>query len=189
MADADMDSMVLDVERRMEGAVEALQREFAGLRTGRASVGLLEPIMVEAYGTQMPMNQVGTISVPESRLLGVQVWDKKLVKPVEKAILESGLGLNPAVEGQLIRVPIPPLSEERRVELTKIAGKYAEDARVAVRNVRRSGMDDLKRAEKDSGISKDEQHAYGQDLQKLTDDYVKLIDETLAEKEQEILQV
>ena len=189
MAEADMDSLVLDIERRMEGAVDALQREFSGLRTGRASTALLEPIMVDAYGSQMPMNQVGTISVPEARLLGVQVWDKKLVKAVERAILESGLGLNPSTDGQLVRVPIPHLSEERRVELTKIAGKYAEDARVAVRNVRRGGMDDLKRGEKDGVISKDEQHAYGEDIQKLTDEHVKLIDEVFTEKEQEILQV
>lgn len=184
-----MDSMMEDIERRMAGAGEALQREFAGLRTGRASVSLLEPINVDAYGAQMPMNQVGTISVPDSRMLAVQVWDRKLVKAVAKAILESGLGLNPATDGQLVRVPIPPLSEERRVELTKIAAKYAEEARIAVRNVRRNGMDELKRAEKDSRISKDEQHAYGEDIQELTNEYVKKVEEVLATKEKEIMQV
>ena len=145
MADEDL----TDIERRMNGAVEALNREFAGLRTGRASTALLEPLSVNAYDSQMPMNQVGTISVPEPRLLTVQVWDKDLVKGVEKAIRDSDLGLNPASEGQLVRIPIPALSEERRVELTKIAGKYAEEARVAVRNVRRHAMDDLKKCEKD----------------------------------------
>lgn len=189
MAWTSIDSLTKDLTRRMDGAVEVLHQEFAGLRTGRAAVSLLEPIMVEAYGNQMPMNQVGTIGVPEARLLTVQVWDKSLVKAVEKAILESGLGLNPATDGQLVRVPIPMLSEERRVELTKIAAKYAEDARIAVRNVRRHGMDDLKHAEKDGEISQDQHHEYGQTIQDLTDGHVSQIDEALANKEKDILQV
>lgn len=189
MAEADFESTRKDIERRMHGAVEALSKEFGGLRTGRASTSLLEPVMVDAYGTQMPMNQVGTIGVPEPRLLTVQVWDRGLVKAVERAILESGLGLNPASDGQLVRVPIPTLTEERRVELTKVAGKYAEEARIAVRNVRRHAMDDLKRAEKDGDISQDALHEYSDVIQKLTDDYIKQIDETLATKEAEIMQV
>ena len=189
MAETNFESIKKDVTRRMAGAVEALSKEFGGLRTGRASVSLLEPLTVDAYGSQMPMNQVGTIGVPESRMLTVQVWDKSLVKAVEKAIMESGLGLNPASDGQLVRVPIPALTEERRVELTKVAGKYAEDARVAVRNVRRHVMDDLKRLEKDGDISQDEHHDYSRQVQELTDDHIKQIDETLATKESEIMQV
>ena len=185
MADPDLK----DLTRRMDGAQEALRREFAGLRTGRASTGLLEPITVEAYGSTMPLNQVGTIGVPEPRMVTVQVWDRKLVGAVEKAIRTSGLGLNPATDGQLVRVPIPPLSEERRVELTKIAAKYAEQARIAVRNVRRDGMEMLKRMEKDSEISKDEHHRWSEEIQKLTDEHIKGIDEALAHKEEEILQV
>lgn len=178
-----------DITRRMQGAVDALLKEFGGLRTGRASASLLEPLAVDAYGAQMPVNQVGTVGVPEPRLLTVQVWDKGLVKSVEKAILESGLGLNPAIDGQLIRVPIPPLTEERRVELTKVAGKYAEDARVAVRNVRRHAMDDLKKLEKDGEISQDEQHDFGKQIQDLTDEHIGKIDEALGNKEEEIMQV
>lgn len=185
MADPDLK----DLTRRMDGAQEALRREFAGLRTGRASTGLLEPITVEAYGSAMPLNQVGTIGVPEPRMVTVQVWDRKLVGAVEKAIRTSGLGLNPATDGQLVRVPIPPLSEERRVELTKIAAKYAEQARVAVRNVRRDGMEMLKRMEKEGEISKDEHHRWSEEIQKLTDEHIKGIDEALAHKEEEILQV
>ena len=173
----------------MDGALEALRREFAGLRTGRASISLLEPITVEAYGQAMPLNQVGTISVPEPRMITVQVWDRSMAGAVEKAIRDSGLGLNPAGEGQLIRVPIPALSEERRVEITKIAGKYAEQARVAVRNVRRDGMDQLKQMEKDGDLSKDEHHLWSDEFQSMTDDHVKQIDEALAQKEQEIMQV
>ncbi len=186
---ADIDSLEKDLTRRMDGAVEVLRQEFAGLRTGRASTSLLEPIMVDAYGTQMPMSQVGTIGAPEPRLLTVQVWDKSLVKAVEKAILESELGLNPATDGQLVRIPIPMLSEERRLELTKIAAKYTEEARVAVRNVRRHGMDDLKAAEKENKISKDEHHDYNHIIQDLTNEPVAKIDETLATKEKEIIQV
>ena len=185
MADPDLN----DLKRRMDGAIEALRREFAGLRTGRASISLLEPITVDAYGATMPLNQVGTIGVPEPRMITVQVWDKSLVSAVEKAILNSGLGLNPATDGQQVRVPIPQLSEERRVELTKIAGKYAEQARIAVRNVRRDGMENLKHMEKDGEISQDEHHMWADEVQALTDEHVKLVDEVLAQKEAEIMQV
>jgi len=182
---ADMD----DLQRRMEGALNTLKSDFGGLRTGRASTTLLEPIMVEAYGQQMPMSQVGTISAPEPRLLSVQVWDKGQVSFVEKAIREAGLGLNPMADGQMVRVPLPELNEERREELVKIAGKYAEQCRVAVRNVRRDGMDQLKKGEKDGEISQDEQKSLSDDVQKLTDDYVVKIDEALSQKEAEIRQV
>ena len=178
-----------DLDRRMDGAVEALRRELVGLRAGRASASLLEPVVVEAYGADMPLNQVGTISVPESRMLSVQVWDKGLVKAVEKAIRNASLGLNPAADGTLVRVPIPELSEERRSELVKVAHKYAEEARIAVRNVRRNGMDELKRMEKDGDISQDEQRVRGEDIQKLTDAHIKMVDELLESKEQEIMQV
>lgn len=173
----------------MDGALEALKREFGGLRTGRAATSLLDPITVEAYGQAMPMNQVGTISVPEPRMLTVQVWDRGLVTSVEKAIRESGLGLNPSNDGQLVRVPIPPLSEERREELAKVAGKYAEQARVAVRNVRRDGMDSLKQLEKDGEISEDEHRKRSDEIQQMTDEHIKLIDEALAHKDAEIKQV
>ena len=180
---------IKDLRRRMDGALEMLRREFGGLRTGRASPSLLEPVTVDAYGAAMPLNQVGTVGVPEPRLLTVQVWDRSMVKAVEKAIRDSGLGLNPQPEGQVIRVPIPELSEERRRELAKVAGKYAEQARVAVRNVRRDGMDQLKRLEKDHEISQDEHKRLADDIQKLTDDHIKLVDETLQTKEKEIMQV
>ena len=180
---------IKDLRRRMDGALETLRREFGGLRTGRASPNLLEPVTVDAYGAAMPLNQVGTIGVPEPRLLTVQVWDRSMVKAVEKAIRDSGLGLNPQPEGQVIRVPIPELSEDRRRELAKVAGKYAEQARVAVRNVRRDGMDQLKRLEKDHEISQDEHKRLADEIQKVTDDHVKLVDETLQTKEKEIMQV
>jgi ribosome recycling factor len=185
MADPD----IKDLKRRMHGAIDALKREFGGLRTGRASVSLLEPIMVDAYGASMPINQVGSIAVPEPRTVNVQVWDKTLVGAVERAIRDSGLGLNPVNDGQLVRVPIPALTEERRVELTKIAGKYAEQARVAVRNVRRDGMDTLKRMEKDGEISQDEHHLWADEFQNLTDEHISEIDSLTAQKEEEILQV
>ena len=185
MADPD----IADIERRMNGAVEALKREFGGLRTGRASAALLEPITVDAYGSKMPINQVGTMGVPDPRMLTVQVWDNGLVGAVEKSIRDSGLGLNPQTEGNLVRVPIPELTEERRVELTKIANKYSEQARVAARNVRRDGMDKLKRLEKDGEISQDDQRQWSQDIQNLTDETVKTIDEALTVKDQEIMQV
>lgn len=185
MANIDLD----DIKRRMDGALDALSREFGGLRTGRASASLLEPLSVEAYGAQTPINQVSTISVPEARMLTVQVWDQGLVKNVEKSIRESNLGLNPQTEGNLVRVPIPDLSEERRVELTKIAGKYAEQGRVAVRNVRRDGMDQLKKSEKAGDISQDDQRLYSDEIQELTNAHIKKVDETLHAKESEILQV
>ena len=185
MADPD----IADIERRMKGAVEALKREFAGLRTGRASAALLEPITVDAYGSKMPLNQVGTVGVPDPRMLTVQVWDNSLVGVVEKSIRDSGLGLNPQTESNLVRVPIPELTEERRVELTKIANKYAEQARVAARNVRRDGMDNLKQMEKDGEISQDDQRRWSQDIQNLTDETVKTIDKALVTKDQEIMQV
>ena len=178
-----------DIQRRMDGALEVLHREFSGLRTGRASTSLLDPITIDAYGQQMPMNQVGTVGVPEPRMLTVQVWDKGFVSSVEKAIRDSDLGLNPASDGQLVRIPIPPLNEERRVEITKIAGKYAEETRIAVRNVRRHAMDELKKAEKDGDISQDEHHDYDGETQVLTDEYIKKIDDALHHKEEEIMQV
>ena len=178
-----------DLERRMKGAIEALKREFAGLRTGRASTSLLEPLTVDAYGSEMPINQVATLSAPEPRMLTVQVWDRSNVKAVEKAIRESALGLNPASDGQLIRVPIPELSEERRTELARVAQRYAEQARVAVRNVRRDGMDKLKRMERAGELSQDEQHLWSEEVQELTDRFVKQIDDTVATKESEIMQV
>ena len=186
---AEFKTLKTDARRRMEGTVEVLHKEFGGLRTGRAATSLLEPVQVEAYGTKMPMNQVGTVGVPEPRLLTVQVWDKSLVKSVEKAIRESGLGLNPMTDGQLVRVPIPALTEERRNELAKIAGKYAEEARIAVRNVRRQCMDELKRLEKDHKISQDEHRDFSQEIQALTDEFVKKIDDALTHKDQEIKQV
>ena len=187
MAEAVLD--MADIMRRMDGALKALGAEFAGLRTGRASTALLEPIIVEAYGSTMPIPQLGTIGVPEPRMLTVQVWDASIVKAVEKAILSADLGLNPQTEGQVIRVPLPDLNEERRAELSKIAGKYAEQARVAVRNVRSDGMETLKHMEKDGEISEDEHRTMSHDLQKLTDDHVKQVDDAFHEKEQEIMQV
>ena len=189
MGAEDIEATKKDINRRMERALEVLHREFAGLRTGRATTSLLEPLMVNAYQSEMPISQVGTLGVPDPRTLTVQVWDKSLVKSVEKAILESGLGLNPSIDGQLIRLPIPSLTEERRTELVKIAGKYAEETRIAVRNVRRHAMDDLKRAEKESDISQDQHRDYGSEIQDLTDQFVKKIDDSLSNKEQEIMQV
>ena len=186
---ADIKVIKADLERRMEGAVEVLHKEFGGLRTGRAATSLLDPVTVEAYGQAMPLNQVGTVGVPEPRMLSVQVWDKGMVKAVEKAIMDAGLGLNPQADGQMVRIPIPALNEERRSELAKVAGKYAEEARVAVRNVRRHGMDELKKAEKDGDISEDALREYSDDIQKMTDANVAKIDETLANKEEEIMQV
>lgn len=183
------DVLLKDIGRRMDGALEALRKEFAGLRTGRASAGMLEPVTVEAYGNPVPLNQVANINVPEPRLITVNVWDRGMVKAVDKAIREAGLGLNPQTEGQTIRVPIPDLNEERRRELTKVAAKYAEATRVAVRNVRRDGIEALRKQEKDSEISQDEQKKLERDIQHLTDDHIKKVDETLAQKDKEILQV
>jgi ribosome recycling factor len=174
---------------RMDKAVTALKEEYAGLRTGRASPGLLDQVHVDAYGSSMPLNQVAAVTVPDPRSLMVNVWDKGVVVSVEKAIRSSGLGLNPVVEGQNLRIPIPPLTEERRREIAKLAGKYAEQQRVAVRNVRHHAMDDLKKAEKDGALSQDEHRKMHDDVQKLTDEAIKRIDETLKTKEQEIMQV
>jgi ribosome recycling factor len=183
------DSLLTDLRRRMDGALEVLRKEFGGLRTGRASAGLLEPIAVAAYGGTMPINQVANVSVPEPRMITVQVWDRAMVKAVDKAIRESGLGLNPQTEGQVIRVPIPDLNEERRRELTRVSARYAEEARVAVRHVRRDGIEVLRRREKEADISQDQQRKLQQEVQHLTDDYIKRIDEALAQKDREILQV
>ncbi len=187
MADDEFD--IDDIERRMKGAAAVLQKEFGGLRTGRASTSLLEPITVDAYGSQMPMSQVGTISVPEPRMLSVQVWDNSLVSAVDKAIRNSSLGLNPIVEGTLLRIPIPELNEERRQELSKVASQYAEQARIAVRNVRRDGMDKLKHLEKDGHMSQDEEKLWSEEVQDLTDKTIGMIDESLSVKEKEIMQV
>jgi len=176
-------------KQKMDGAIEALKKEFGGLRTGRASTSLLDKIQVEAYGSNMPLNQVGTVAVPEPRLLTVQVWDGGLVKSVEKAIRDAGLGLNPQPDGQLVRVPVPELSQERRQELAKIAGKFAEQARVAARNVRREAMDALKKSKTDGKMSEDEHKAQSDKVQKLTDETIKKIDEALAAKEKEITHV
>ena len=177
-----------DIQRRMHGAIEALKHDLGGLRTGRASIALLEPVHVEVYGANMPLNQVATISVPEPRMLSVQVWDRSNIGPVEKAIRNAGLGINPIVDGQNIRLPIPDLTEERRKELAKLAHQYAEKARIAVRNVRRDGMDALKTDEKKKDISEDEHKRLGVEVQKMTDDTIKEIDAAAAAKEREILQ-
>lgn len=181
--------MLNDLTKRMDGALATLNKEFASLRTGRASTNLLDTIQIEAYGSMLPMSQVGNVTAPEARMLMVNVWDKGMIKAVEKAIRESDMGLNPAVDGQTIRVPIPAPSEERRKEMAKIAHKYAESAKVAVRNVRRDGMDDLKKQEKEKKISEDEQRTQSDKVQKLTDDYIKKIDELLVAKEKDIMSV
>src|ERR1700748_3241206 len=178
-----------EMSRRMTGAVATVKSELNALRTGRASAALLDPVKVDAYGNVSPINQVGTVSTPEPRMITVQVWDKSLVKAVDKAIRDAGLGLNPQTDGQLIRIPLPELNEERRKELVKLAHKYGEAARVAVRNVRRDGMDALKKAEKDGKIGQDDQHTKGDELQKLTDNHIKDIHAALHAKEQEIMQV
>jgi ribosome recycling factor len=178
-----------DLQRRMDGAFAALKHEFTGLRTGRANAAMLDPVVVDAYGSEMPINQVGTVSVPESRMLSVNIWDKGMVGAVEKAIRNAGLGVNPIVDGQNIRIPIPELNEERRAELTKVAGKYAESARIAVRNVRRDGMYGLKKAEKDGDLSKDDHKVYADEIQAMTDKEIKSIDGALSAKEKDIMQV
>ena len=178
-----------EMSQRMKGVVATVKGEFSGLRTGRASPALLDPVHVDAYGNSMHISQLGTISTPEPRLLTVQVWDRSMVKAVDKAIRDAGLGLNPQMDGQLLRIPIPELNEERRKELVKLAHKYAESGRIAVRNVRRDGMEVLKRLEKDHKISQDDQHRQGEELQKLTDAQIKEIDQLLQGKEQEIMQV
>ena len=176
-----------DLNRRMHGALEALRHDLGGLRTGRASTALLDPVHVEVYGSNMPLNQVATVSTPEPRMLSVQVWDRSNVQPVEKAIRNAGLGINPIVDGQVIRLPIPELTEERRRELAKLVGQYAEKARIAVRNVRRDGMDHLKQDERKHDISEDERKRLEHDVQKLTDDTIREIDEVSHAKEKEIL--
>jgi ribosome recycling factor len=177
-----------DLQRRMHGAVEALKHDLGGLRTGRASISLLDPVTVEVYGAHMPINQIGTVSAPEPRMLSVQVWDRSNVGAVEKAIRSAGLGLNPITDGQNVRLPIPDLTEERRKELAKLAGQYAEKARIAVRNVRRDGMEALKTDEKKHEISEDEHKRLGAEVQKMTDETIKEIDATAQAKEKEILQ-
>ena len=183
------DAITKDLRRRMDGALEVLRKEFAGLRTGRASANLLDPITVEAYGSTMPLNQVATVTVPEPRMITVQVWDRAMVKSVEKAIRDAGLGLNPQGDGQMVRVPIPDLNEERRRELVKIANKYSEQARISIRNVRRDGLDVLKRQEKDGEITEDDQRRVAAEIQALTDDFIKKVDDAFAAKDREILQV
>jgi ribosome recycling factor len=185
VAEPDID----DIERRMNKAVEVLKSEFVGLRTGRATISMLDPVRVDVYGSSMPINQVGTVSVPEPRMISVQVWDKSNVKAVEKAITASGLGLNPQADGTLIRIPIPELNEQRRKELTKVAGQYAEQARVAIRGVRRDGMDSLKKLEKDGDIGEDDAKMWHDEIQNMTDAAIMKVDEALAQKTKEILQV
>ncbi len=178
-----------EIKRRMAASVQALKHELGGLRTGRASASLLEPVQVESYGQRMPLNQVATISVPESRMLSVQVWDRSMVQAVEKAIRDSNLGLNPVTEGQTLRIPIPMLNEQRRKELVKVAHKYAEDSRVAVRHVRRDGIDQLKKLLKDKAITEDDEKRQTAEIQKATDSSIAEVEQVLAAKEKEIMQV
>jgi ribosome recycling factor len=186
MTDEDID--LSDLEKRMEGAIAALRTEFASLRTGRASASMLDPVMVDAYGSQMPINQLGTITVPEPRMVLVNIWDKSMVNAVDKAIRNSGLGINPQMDGTILRLPIPELNEERRRELAKVAGQYAEHARVAVRNVRRDGMDRLKRA-KAAGMSEDDHKLWHDEVQTLTDAAIAKVDAALDAKQEEIMQI
>lgn len=180
---------VSDYRKRMDGALESLRKEFGGLRTGRANAGLLDGVVVKAYGSEMPINQVASVSVPEARMLTVSVWDKTMVGAVDKALRQSSLGLNPVMDGQNLRIPMPPLTEERRRDLTKVAGTYSENAKIAVRNVRREAMTTLKRLEKDGDMGEDEQKSYEKDVQAATDELVKQIDDALAHKTDEIMQV
>lgn len=177
------------LKKRMDGTISALKHDLAGLRTGRASAALLDPVMVDAYGQKTPINQVGNVNAPEPRLITVQIWDKTMVAPVEKAVRNAGLGLNPVVDGQNLRIPLPELNEERRRELVKVGHEYAEKAKVAIRHVRRDGMEEIKKAEKDSDIGKDEARSLSDDVQKMTDEHVVTVDKTVAEKETEIMQV
>jgi len=188
MSDEDLEIDVDDLKRRMDGAMTALRAEFASLRTGRASASMVEPITVDAYGAATPLNQIGTVNVPEPRMVTINIWDKSLVGKAEKAIRESGLGINPQINGTIIMLPIPELNEERRRELTKVAAQYAEHARVAIRNVRRDGMDQLKKA-KTAGMSEDENKIWHDEVQELTDGYIKSVDAALDAKQQEIMQV
>ncbi|MFP4274618.1 MAG: ribosome recycling factor [Paracoccaceae bacterium] len=188
MAEDEIDIDTDDLERRMQGAMAALRTELASLRTGRASSSMLEPVMVDAYGQKTPINQVGTVNVPEPRMVTINVWDKGLVGKVEKAIRESGLGINPQLNGTIIMLPIPELNEERRRELSRVAAQYAEHARVAIRNVRRDGMDQIKKA-KAAGMSEDDQKLWEQEVQELTDRFIASVDEALENKQTEIMQV
>jgi len=188
MADEELEIDLDDLKRRMDGAMAALKTEFASLRTGRASAAMLEPVMVEAYGQRTPVNQVGTVNVPEPRMVTINVWDKSMVGAVEKAIRESGLGINPQLNGTIIMLPIPELNEERRRELTKVAGQYAEQARVAIRNVRRDGMEQLKKA-KAAGMSEDDHKIWHDEVQELTDQHIAEVDKALEHKQKEIMQV
>ncbi len=188
MADEDFDLDIDDLQRRMDGAMNALKSEFLTLRTGRASASMVEPVMVDAYGALTPINQVGTVNVPEPRMITINIWDKGLVSKAEKAIRESGLGINPVVDGTIIRLPIPELNEERRRELTKVAGTYAENARIAIRNVRRDGMEQLKKAKGD-GLSEDDHKIWSDEVQSLTDAAIARIDTALEAKQEEIMQV
>ena len=181
--------LMSELKVKMESTMKVLDNELKGLRTGRASINLLDPVMVEAYGDRMPLAQVATISVPDARMISVQVWDKTMVKAVEKAITEANLGLNPSSDGQTVRLPIPPLSEERRKDLVKLAHKYSENTKIAIRNIRRDGMEQLKKFEKDNIIAKDEHHSLAEDIQKLTDDFVHKIDAEVKQKEQEIMTI
>jgi ribosome recycling factor len=178
-----------DYKKRMDGAITALQHEFGGLRTGRASPSLLDPIKVDAYGSETPLTSVASVSVPEPRMISVNVWDKSVVAAVDKAIRSANLGLNPIMDGQTLRIPIPPLTGERRQELAKVAGKYAEQQRIAVRNIRRDAMEHLKKLEKEHQISEDDHKRHGTEVQKATDDHIKKVDDLLRHKEEEIMQV
>ena len=188
MADDNLEIDTDDLKRRMDGAMNSLKAEFASLRTGRASASMVEPIQVDAYGSMTPINQIGTINVPEPRMIAINIWDKALVSRAEKAIRDSGLGINPVIDGTIIRLPIPELNEERRRELTRVAAQYAEHARVAIRNVRRDGMDQLKRA-KNAGMSEDDVKLWSDEVQELTDAYIGGVDRTLEAKQAEIMQV
>jgi ribosome recycling factor len=188
MADESLEIDIDDLERRMQGAMVSLKQEFLSLRTGRAAASMLDPVQVDAYGAMTPVNQLGTVNVPEPRMITVNVWDKALVSKVEKALRESGLGINPVVDGTIIRLPVPELNEERRRELTKVAAQYAEHARVAIRNVRRDGMDQLKKA-KVAGMSEDDNKIWSDEVQELTDKMIKSVDDALEAKQAEIMQV
>jgi ribosome recycling factor len=185
----DKEKLKQDLVSKMESAIKILENEFKGLRTGRASINLLDPVTVDAYGTKMPLSQVATVSTPDSRTIAVQVWDKSMVKAVEKAIVDCNLGVNPVSDGQLVRLPIPPLNEERRKELVKLAHKYGENTRISIRNVRRDGNEELKKLEKDKMIGEDEHHKLSEEIQKLTDDFNNKIDNRIKQKEQEILTI
>lgn len=184
-----MNDLQKNIESKMVKTLDSLKKDFASIRTGRASSSMLDHIVVEAYGSKMPISQVATVSVPEARMLSLQVWDRGMVKDVERAIIDSQLGINPMTEGQTIRLPMPDLTEERRKELAKMAAKYAEAAKVSVRNVRRDGMDALKKMEKDGDISEDDYHRGSDEIQKLTDSFVKKVDELMVQKEKDIMQI